>query len=84
MLGIYNIVYYHYSDEGGDADITPSFIVDGISDEGMLDGGISDCVRLFENARYGIKNMLIIGTNIRITSHGFWFIALSIFTHIIM
>lgn len=88
MLGSYNI-YYTFSDEGGDADITPSFIAEGISDDdipgdGVSDDAVSGCVRLPVNARYGIKNTLTTGRNIRITSHGFLFIALSILTHIII
>ena len=89
MLGSYNTTNYSFSEEGGDADIAPSFKADGISDDGIVDDGVSDvavsgCVWLLVNARYGIKNTLTIGTNNRITSHGFLFIALSILTHIMI
>ena len=48
--------YDIFSDEGGDADIAPSFKVEGISDDDVSDDGVSEndvsgCEKLLENAR---------------------------------
>ena len=68
------IMQFDYSGKGVGA--IPS---DGIWDEdaapvvgiASFEPCVSDCVILFENARYGIKNTFTIGTNNKSTSQGF-------------